>query len=75
MSPTPRAAALLGVAALSALLLPLQLVAAAMLAVAAALAVVVYQKFGVEMLRKAWVNLDLLWAAAFVAVGITTMFT
>ena len=46
-----------------------------MLLAMAAVAVLVYEKLGVGVLRKAWVNLDLLWAAAFVAVGITTMFT
>ena len=33
---------------------------AAMLAVAGVLAVVVYQKLGVEVLRRAWVNLDVI---------------
>jgi len=42
---------------------------AAMLAVAGTLAVVVYQHVGVEVLRRAWVNLDLLWAGALVVVG------
>ena len=41
----------------------------AMLAVAGLLAVVVYQKLGVEVLRRAWVNLDLIWAGALVVVG------
>jgi hypothetical protein len=41
----------------------------AMLAVAGAIAVVVYQKLGVEVLRRAWVNLDLLWAGALVVTG------
>jgi hypothetical protein len=41
----------------------------AMLAVAGTLAVVVYQKVGVEVLRRAWVNLDLIWVGALVAVG------
>jgi hypothetical protein len=41
---------------------------AAMLAVAGALAVVVYQKVGVEVLRRAWVNLDFIWVGAL---GIT----
>jgi len=42
---------------------------AAMLAVAGTLAVVVYQKVGVEVLRRAWVNLDLIWVGALVIVG------
>jgi hypothetical protein len=41
----------------------------AMLAVAGLLAVVVYQKLGVEVLRRAWVNLDLIWVGALVVVG------
>jgi hypothetical protein len=31
--------------------------------------VVVYQKVGVEVLRRAWVNLDLIWVGALVVVG------
>jgi cation transporter-like permease len=42
---------------------------AAMLAVAGTLAVVVYQKVGLEVLRRAWVNLDLIWVGALVVVG------
>jgi hypothetical protein len=41
----------------------------AMLAVAGVIAVVVYQKLGVEVLRRAWVNLDLLWVGALVVTG------
>jgi hypothetical protein len=43
--------------------------AAAMLAVAGVLAVVVYQKVGVEVLRRAWVNLDLIWAGVLTITG------
>ncbi len=46
---------------------------AAMLAVAAALAVVVYQKLGVGVLRRAWVNLDLVWVVALVITGATAL--
>jgi hypothetical protein len=42
---------------------------AAMLAVAGVLAVVVYQKLGVEVLRRAWVNLDFIWVGTLVVVG------
>jgi hypothetical protein len=42
---------------------------AAMLAVAGAVALVVYQKVGVEVLRQAWINLDFIWAGALVVVG------
>jgi hypothetical protein len=41
----------------------------AMLAVAGVVAVVVYQKLGVEVLRRAWVNLDFIWVGALVVVG------
>jgi hypothetical protein len=40
-----------------------------MLAVAGVIAVVVYQKLGVEVLRRAWVNLDLIWVGALVVTG------
>jgi hypothetical protein len=46
---------------------------AAMLAVAAALAVVVYQKLGVGVLRRAWVNLDLVWVGALAVTGGTAL--
>ena len=48
---------------------------AAMLAVMGVVALVVYQKVGVGMLRRAWVNLDLVWACALVAAGLFTLFT
>ena len=41
----------------------------AMLAVAGVLAVVVYQKVGVEVLRRAWINLDLIWVGALAITG------
>jgi hypothetical protein len=41
----------------------------AMLAVAGVLAVVVYQKLGVEVLRRAWVNLDFIWVGTLILVG------
>jgi hypothetical protein len=43
------------------------------LLVTAALAVIVYEKVGVRFLRKAWVNIDLIWAIALVVVGIATI--
>ena len=42
----------------------------AMLATTAVVAVLVYDWVGVGVLRKGWVNLDLLWTAALVAVGV-----
>ena len=47
----------------------------AMLLVMGAVALVVYEKLGLGVLRRAWVNLDLVWAAAVVAAGVTTFFT
>ncbi len=41
----------------------------AMLAVAGVLAVVVYQKLGVEVLRRAWINLDFIWVGALAITG------
>src|SRR5262249_23327782 len=45
-----------------------------MLAVATAVAVVVYEWIGVEILRKAWINVDLVWTFALVAAGIFLLF-
>lgn len=42
---------------------------AAMLAVAGVLAVVVYQKLGVEVLRRAWINLDFIWVGTLAITG------
>jgi hypothetical protein len=41
----------------------------AMLAVAGGIAVVVYQKLGVEVLRRAWINLDFIWVGTLIVVG------
>lgn len=48
---------------------------AAMLAVMGVVAVVVYEKVGLGMLRKAWVNLDLVWAVTLVIAGVLVLFT
>ena len=42
---------------------------AAMFAVMAVIALVVYQKVGVEVLRRAWINLDFVWIGALVVAG------
>jgi hypothetical protein len=42
----------------------------AMLAVMATVALVVYHVVGVAVLRRAWVNVDVLWAAALLAGGV-----
>ena len=46
---------------------------AAYLAVTGLIAWVVYRKVGLALLRKAWVNFDLVWAAALVATGLATL--
>ncbi len=43
------------------------------LLVTAAIASIVFHKLGVGLLRKAWINLDLIWAAALVATGALTL--
>jgi hypothetical protein len=55
--------------------LALVLHVATMVVVAGTIAVVVYERFGVAILRKAWVNLDWVWASAFVCAGVVTFFT
>jgi hypothetical protein len=47
----------------------------AMLLVMAAVALLVYEKLGVSVLRRAWLNLDILWAGAVIAAGIFTLVT
>ncbi|HEX5227474.1 MAG TPA: hypothetical protein VFW44_07170 [Bryobacteraceae bacterium] len=39
------------------------------LSVTALVAILVYRKFGLAMLRKGWFNLDLVWAAALIVTG------
>lgn len=43
------------------------------LLVTALIALFVYEKFGLAFLRKAWFNLDLLWAVALIATGLLTL--
>ena len=45
-----------------------------MFAVMGAIAVVVYEKLGVMILKRTWFNLDLLWAGALVGAGVITLF-
>lgn len=45
----------------------------AMLAVMALVALVVYKKFGLTILRSHWVNFDLIWAAALLIVGVIAL--
>src|SRR4051812_6417506 len=55
--------------------LAIMLHVAAMITVMGVVAVVVYEHVGVAVLRKAWVNLDWIWAGAFIVAGLLTMFT
>jgi hypothetical protein len=43
------------------------------LLVTAAVALLVFEKLGVGMLRKAWFNLDLLWAASLIGTGVVSV--
>jgi hypothetical protein len=45
----------------------------AMFAVMAVVALVVYEKLGVMILKRTWFNLDLLWAGALVGAGVITL--
>lgn len=43
------------------------------LLITAAVAVVVFERLGVRMLRKAWLNVDLVWVATLLATGVITI--
>jgi len=47
--------------------------AASYLLVSAAIALLVYEKLGIGVLRKAWFNLDLVWATALMGTGVATL--
>ena len=46
-----------------------------MILVMGVVAVVVYDRVGVRVLRRAWLNTEWLWAGAFVLAGVVTLFT
>lgn len=46
----------------------------AMLSVMAVIAVIVYRKLGLKILRQTWINFDLIWAAALLVVGSTALY-
>jgi hypothetical protein len=48
---------------------------AAMLAVTAAIAGLVYEWIGLEQLRRSWLNVDQLWLIALVATGVLLLVT
>jgi hypothetical protein len=56
-------------------LLAVSLHTVAMLLTMAAIALLVYEKLGVGVLRKAWLNLDAVWSTAIIAAGAVTLFT
>jgi hypothetical protein len=47
--------------------------AAGYLAATASLAVIVYEKVGLRILRRAWVNVNVVWAAALIGAGVMTL--
>jgi hypothetical protein len=47
----------------------------AMVLVMGLIAIVVYEKLGLEVLRRAWINTDRLWASTFVAAAAVTLFS
>ena len=55
--------------------LALLLHVASMMLVMGIVAVVVYEKLGVAIVRQAWLNTEWLWASAFVLAGVVTLFT
>jgi hypothetical protein len=55
--------------------LALLLHVATMILVMGVVAVLVYDKLGVAIVRQAWLNTEWLWASAFVLAGVVTLFT
>jgi hypothetical protein len=45
----------------------------AMFLVMGAIAVVVFEKLGLAILRRAWFNLDRIWAGALIGAGVLTL--
>ncbi|MCB0111392.1 MAG: hypothetical protein KDE53_35970 [Caldilineaceae bacterium] len=56
-------------------LLAVMLHTAAMFAVMAVVALVVYEKLGLRLLQRNWFNLDFLWNGALLLAGVVTLFT
>ncbi len=67
--------AMAGTAPVGAVAIGVALHVLAMITVMAIVATVVYLKIGVEIVRRAWINTDALWAAAFIGAGVLTLFT
>ena len=68
-APAPQA-----VAATSTALAALGVHTAAMFLVMGTMAVLVFETLGLELLRRAWINLDLLWSLALIVAGLVTLF-
>jgi hypothetical protein len=64
-----------GLLSIPASALALLLHVAMMVTVAGTIAVLVYDRYGLSILRRTWINLDGVWAAAFVIAGVVTLFT
>jgi hypothetical protein len=45
-----------------------------MLLVMGTIAIVIYEKVGLAILRSAWINLDVIWASALIAAGLLSIF-
>src|SRR4051812_1092396 len=67
--------AMAGTAPVGAVAIGVALHVVAMVTVMAGVALLVYAKLGVEVLRRTWINTDALWAGAFVLAGVLTLFT
>jgi hypothetical protein len=65
--------ALIGDLSLSAGAAGMALHVATMLLVTGVVAIVVYEKVGLGILRRAWINTDHVWAGAFVVAGLVTL--
>jgi hypothetical protein len=46
----------------------------ALLLVMGTIAIVIYEKVGLAILRSAWINLDIVWAGALIAAGLLSLF-
>jgi hypothetical protein len=46
-----------------------------LLAVAAAIAFLVYDRLGLRLLKKAWINLDALWAMALIGAAVLVLYS
>ena len=46
-----------------------------MLLVMGVIALIVYERLGLNVLRKAWLNVDLIWSVAVIAAGVVMLFT